>query len=55
MHGVNLEGEDKKKLDFLNKALSNSKYPANKATYLSWVKFFEEGEGGAASSRWWLF
>lgn len=42
---VVLDGEDQKRLDFLNKSLSSSKYEANKETYLIWVKFFEEGEG----------
>lgn len=41
---VILKGEDQKRLEFLNKALSDSRYPASKATYLSWVKLFKEGE-----------
>lgn len=43
--GVPLDGEDKKKLDFSSKALSDSRYSANKATHLPWVKGFEEDEG----------
>lgn len=33
--GVSLKGEDNKKLDFLNKLLSNLGYSANRASYLS--------------------
>lgn len=40
--GVTLREEDQKRLDFLNKALSDSRYFANKVTYLSLVKFSEE-------------
>lgn len=36
-----LRGSEEAEL-FLNKSLSGSKYAANKATYLSWVKFFKE-------------
>lgn len=57
--GMTLEGEDKKRLDFLNKSLFDSSYAANKSTYLSWAKFFEEGEGrnkisGRGSLGYWL-
>lgn len=36
-HGTNLypDGEDKKRIDFLAKTLSNLKYSTSKATYLS--------------------
>lgn len=40
---VTLEGEDWKRLHILSKPLSDSRYAANKTTYLSWAKFFEEG------------
>lgn len=39
--GVTLEGEDQKRVDILNKSLPNSRYAANKATYM-WAKFFEK-------------
>lgn len=42
---VTLRGEDQKKVEFLTKSLSISKYSTNKATYLSWVKYFDNGEG----------
>lgn len=42
--GVILSADDQKRSEFLNKALSDSRYPSSKATYLSWVKLFEEGE-----------
>lgn len=41
--GVVLEGETLKKLDFLDKALSNSRYYVNKVTYLSWIQHFKKG------------
>lgn len=43
---MTLDGEDQKRLDSLNKSLSNSKYTTNKASYLLWLKCFEEGEEG---------
>lgn len=42
---LTLEADDQKRLEFLHKALSDSRNSANKATYLSWVKFFKDGEG----------
>lgn len=38
-------GEDKKRIDALKTSLSMLKYSTNKVTYLSWVKYFDEGEG----------
>lgn len=29
----------------MSKSVSSSKYSASKATYLSWIKFLDEGEG----------
>lgn len=43
--GVALSEEDQKKVELLNKSLSSSKYLSNKTTYLSWVKYFDEGVG----------
>lgn len=34
--------EDKKRIDALKTSLSNSKYSTNKASYMSWAKYFEE-------------
>lgn len=42
---LTLDGEGQKRLDFLNKSISDSKYATNKATDFSCAKFFEEGEG----------
>lgn len=42
--GVNVKGEDQKKVDYLTKSLSSSKYLTNKAPYLSWAKYFDEGD-----------
>lgn len=42
---VTLKEEDWKKVEFLTKSLSCSKYSTNKATYLSWVKYIDEGDG----------
>lgn len=39
---VTLSGIDRKRVEFLSKSLSSSKYSTNKATYLLWVKFFDE-------------
>lgn len=41
---VTLDNEDWKRLDLLKMSLSESRCTANKATYLSRVKFFEEGK-----------
>lgn len=43
--GIILKEEDQKKVEYLTKSLSSSKYSTNKATYLSWVKYFDYGEG----------
>lgn len=40
-----LDVEDKKRIEALKTSLSNSKYSTNKAAYLSWAKFFKEGDG----------
>lgn len=49
MMGVVLEGEDKKKLDFLNKPLSDTRYFANKATNLSWTKYSRKAKAKTAN------
>lgn len=41
---VTLSGDDQKRVEFLSKPLSSSKYLIIKAIYLSWVKFLDEGE-----------
>lgn len=46
--GVVLEGVDKKKLDFLNKVLSDSRYFANKATNLFWTKYSRKAKAKTA-------
>lgn len=50
-HAISLypNGEDKKRIGFLTKSLSKSKYSTNKTTYLSWAKYFDEGEEGSNS------
>lgn len=42
---VTLSGGDQKKVEFLSKSLSMSKYLTNKETYLLWEKYFKEGKG----------
>lgn len=42
--GITLKEKDQNKLEYLTKSLSSSKYPANKATYLSWMKYFDEDD-----------
>lgn len=44
-----LDGEDQKRVDFMIKSFSKSKYATNKATYLSWAKYFNEGGKGSNS------
>lgn len=36
---------DKKRIKALQTTLSKTKYSINKATYLLWVKYFDEGDG----------
>lgn len=38
------DGEDKKRIEALQTSLSKSKYSTNKIAYLSWAKYFEEGD-----------
>lgn len=38
-----MNGEDQKKVEYLTKSLSSSKYSTNNA-YLSWVKYSNEGD-----------
>lgn len=42
---VTLQGEDQNKVEYLTKSPLSSKYATNKATYLSLVKYFDEGNG----------
>lgn len=53
--GVMLKGEDQKKADYLTKSLSSSNHSTNKATYLSWVKYFNEGDGRYSPFQFELF
>lgn len=43
---IMLDGGDQKRVDFLLKSLSKSKHSTNQATYLSRVKYFDEGGEG---------
>lgn len=45
-----LDGEDQKRVDFLTRSLSKPKYSTNKATYLPWGKYFDEGGEGSNSA-----
>lgn len=49
--GKPLSEDNQKRVEFLSKSLSSSKYLTNKATYLSWVKFFEEDGGRNSQFR----
>lgn len=42
---VVLDEEDEENLDVLNQPLSNSCASPNKATYPSWISYFETGQG----------
>lgn len=53
--GVTLEGEDQKRVNFLNKAFSDSRYAANKATYLSWEISSKSTREGKLSTGYRLF
>lgn len=48
--GLFLDGEDKKRVYFLTKSMSKSKYSINKAIYLSWVDYFDGGGEGSNNS-----
>lgn len=43
--GITLKIEDQEKVEYLTKSISSSKYPSNKVTCLSWVKYFDEDDG----------
>lgn len=40
-----LDGEDKKWIEALKNSLSKSKHLTNKAMYLLWARYFDEGDG----------
>lgn len=43
--GLVLDKKGQEKLDFLNKALSTSRSSSSKATYMTWIRYFETGKG----------
>lgn len=60
-HGGDPRRRELEEARFFNKSLSDSKYVTNKATYISWAKFFEEGKGRNSKYQvevllaYWLF
>lgn len=48
--GGTLKEKDQKKVDYLTKSSSSSKYSTNKTTYLLWAKYFSEGDRRIANS-----
>lgn len=49
--GATLSGGEENRVEFLCKSLWSSKYLTNKATYLSWAKFFMKVRNNNSRSR----